>query len=149
MRRISWNNGIIDNNNDQKDTNLLGMRATFSPNIIKNLNIELLKISQWGKTDNHEIFNDFFNALIGNTNEGKHSSTNSMAGIGFSYQPENYIYPFNIYGQFIGEDESGNLPNCFVGKRNEFIIYDLDFRFQQLIRAKRLLDAVTRHRGVV
>ena len=29
-----------------------------------------------------------------------------------------------------------NLPNCFVGKRNEFIIYDLDFRFQQLIRAK-------------
>jgi hypothetical protein len=107
-------NGIIDNNNHQKDTNLLGMRATFSPNIIKNLNIELLKISQWGKTDNHEIFSDFFNALIGNTNEGKHSSTNSMAGIGFSYQPENYIYPFNIYGQFIGEDESGNLPNCFV-----------------------------------
>lgn len=42
-----------------------------------------------------------------------------------------------------------NLPNCFVGKRNEFIIYDLDFRFQQLIRAKRLLDAVTRHQGVV
>lgn len=37
-----------------------------------------------------------------------------MAGIDFSYTIPKNILPIRIYGQLIGEDESGNLSSCFI-----------------------------------
>jgi hypothetical protein len=103
-----WNNANKGPNNAM----FIGTRATVQP--IQRLNLEFIRTTQWGGSGNSKGVVGLKNALIGNTNEGRHANINHMAGIGFSFQPSNRKPGFRIYGQAIGEDEANYLPNCFI-----------------------------------
>jgi hypothetical protein len=105
-------NAFLKNNLGPRDSMLLGIRTIISP--FSNLKIEFLKNSQWGGDGYGKNLSSLLTAAIGNTNEGLHSSINQMAGIGFEYNLNPNGQPFLLYGQYIGEDESGNLPSCFM-----------------------------------
>ncbi|MDB2475313.1 capsule assembly Wzi family protein, partial [Amylibacter sp.] len=75
---------------------------------------ELLKTSQWGGSNYSKNISAFKSAIIGNTNEKKHSNINQLAGFGLSYLTNFNEVPVTFYSQLIGEDESGNLPSCFM-----------------------------------
>ena len=48
-----------------------------------------------------------------NTNDGKNSIINKMAGFGLSYSVPWNDKIYRLYSQAIGEDEAGNLPSCY------------------------------------
>lgn len=103
-----WNNSKKGPDNSM----LLGIRTTFKPT--KRLNLEFIRTTQWGGSGKQSGLNGLYNALMGNTNEGKHAHINHMAGLGFSYQTTINQPKFKLYGQLIGEDEANYLPNCFM-----------------------------------
>lgn len=105
-------NGWSNSNKGPNNPMLLGIRTTFKPT--KRLNLELIRTTQWGGSEKQSNLNGLYNALIGNTNEGKHAHINHMAGLGFSFQTKIHQPRFKVYGQFIGEDESNYLPSCFM-----------------------------------
>jgi len=114
-------NAITSNSTAPNDTMLLGMRLIFEP--VNNLKFELLKTSQWGGDGYDEDPTSFLAAVVANTNEKKHSTINQLAGFGFSYLRNSDKLPIKIYAQFIGEDEAGNLPSCYmtlIGSSVEF-----------------------------
>ena len=105
-------NSVLKNQSGPSNSMLLGMRAIINP--INNLKFELVKTSQWGGVNKNSSIKSFKNAIIGNTNENKYKEINQLAGFGFSYYTGAKKIPFEIYGQFIGEDEAGGLPSCFM-----------------------------------
>jgi hypothetical protein len=126
----SWSfeafNSVLSNSNGPDNTLLLGMRATIQP--VNNLKFEIIKTSQWGGVGYKRDFDAFAAAFAGNTNEKKNANINQMAGFGFSLLTNTNQMPIRIYGQFIGEDESGNLPSCYmklVGSELELPIRNL------------------------
>jgi len=116
-------NSILSNSTGPKNTMLLGYRVTTEP--INNLKFELLKTSQWGGGNNKKNISAFKVATIGNTNEGEYSNINQIAGFGVSYLTNFNEIPVRFYSQFVGEDESNNLPSCFmkmVGLETDLIL---------------------------
>ena len=105
-------NSLPNNTNGPKNAMMLGMRATISP--IKNLNIEFLKISQWGGKEYQNGLNGLLNAVISNSNDGPNSNINQVAGLGYSYLLSLNNFSIHNYGQVLGEDEAGNLPSCLI-----------------------------------
>ncbi|MDB4208809.1 capsule assembly Wzi family protein [Amylibacter sp.] len=105
-------NSVTSNTKGPKNSKMLGARATIMP--IKNLEFELIKISQWG---GHGHDNSIFlipKVFFGNTNDGNQKNINQVAGIGASYEFPKKLIPFRIYAQVLGEDEAGNLPSCLI-----------------------------------
>ena len=105
-------NSSLSNKNTTKDTMLLGTRIVFEP--INHFKFELVKTSQWGGSGNSNSLSAFSKAIIGNTNDNKHSKINQLAGFGLSYLLPTKKSNLTIYGQFIGEDEAGGLPSCYM-----------------------------------
>lgn len=100
---------------------LLGLRAIIEPT--QNLKFELVKTSQWGGDGQPRNLSSFFTAFAGDSNTGKNSNINQLAGFGLSYNVKIAGVSSRLYAQFIGEDEAGNLPSCFmtlVGNELEF-----------------------------
>jgi len=90
---------------------LSGIRAVLSP--VEGLDFELIQSSQWGGNGYNNGISSFVAATFFDSNLGPNSNINKLAGFGISYlMPSNL--PLRIYGQAIGEDESGNLPSCFA-----------------------------------
>ena len=90
---------------------LSGIRAVLSP--VEGLDFELIQSSQWGGNGYNNGISSFVAATFFDSNMGPNSNINKLAGFGISYlMPSNL--PLRIYGQAIGEDESGNLPSCFA-----------------------------------
>jgi hypothetical protein len=102
-------NGGTSNNSDSM---IAGMRAILTP--FEGLNFELIQTSQWGGAGSDTGLSALGSALILDTNDGKNSSINKMAGFGISYKIPIKILPFRVYGQAIGEDEAGSLPSCLA-----------------------------------
>jgi len=105
-------NAVLKNQNGPNDPMLLGMRAIINP--INNLKLEFVKTSQWAGDNMSSDIKTFRNAIIGNTNEYEYKDINQLAGFGFSYIISPEQIPIEVYGQFIGEDEAGNLPSCYM-----------------------------------
>lgn len=95
-----------------KNSMLLGMRVTIEP--VHNLKFEILKTSQWGGDGYSKNLSAFTTALLGNSNDSKYSNINQLAGYGLSYLTKMKNIQSRFYGQFIGEDEAGGLPSCFM-----------------------------------
>jgi hypothetical protein len=118
LPRISKNwsfeiyNSLPNNTNGPKNAMMLGMRATINP--IKNLDIELLKISQWGGKEYQNDLSSLVSAVIGNSNDGPNANINQVAGLGYSYLLSLNNSSIRNYGQVLGEDEAGNLPSCLI-----------------------------------
>jgi hypothetical protein len=105
-------NGITEDPINESKSMLLGMRAILSP--AEGLDFELIQTSQWGGNKFDNGISSLGAALFFDSNEGSNSNVNKMAGFGISYLIPNNVIPLRIYGQAIGEDESGNLPSCFA-----------------------------------
>lgn len=105
-------NAVLSNSAGPKDTLLFGMRTIIKPT--NNFKIELLKTSQWGGEGYSKNLSSFKTAIIGNSNEKEHANINQLAGFGLSYLINKNKTPFRLYAQFIGEDEAGNLPSCYM-----------------------------------
>jgi hypothetical protein len=105
-------NGYGENTLKDKNSMLTGTRVTITPT--KKLSFEFLQTSQWGD-HNDKIYSSNIDALLfGNTNEGKNSNINKMAGFGISYSLPLNKNTYRFYSQAVGEDEAGNLPSCYA-----------------------------------
>lgn len=104
--------GQSDSPGNPDNTKLMGMRLQLQP--LDGFEIDLVRTAQWGGRGRPEGFSDFIDTLVGRSNSADEPDANQLAGLGLSYTlPEN-IAPIRIYGQAIGEDESGGLPSCFM-----------------------------------
>jgi hypothetical protein len=105
-------NSTISDTSGPKNSMLLGLRTIIEP--VSGFKFEIVKTSQWGGDGHNKDISAFSAAILGDTNDAQNSNINQLAGFGFSYQPPKQILPFKIYGQFIGEDEAGGLPSCYM-----------------------------------
>ena len=104
-------NGSTKNSLNDKNSMLSGARIVISPH--ENLNFEFLQTAQWGD-QNDKLYSTDIEAFFFDTNEGKNSSVNKMAGFGISYSVPSNENTYRFYSQAIGEDEAGNLPSCYA-----------------------------------
>jgi hypothetical protein len=116
-------NSVLKNSSGPKNSLALGVRITSMPT--HKLNLEIIKISQWGGDGYKNGPTEFVHAALGNSNEGPNSNINQTAGFGISYTPKN-SFPLRVYGQVLGEDEAGSLPSC--------LIYLAGFEFDKPLR---------------
>lgn len=105
-------NSVLSNSNTPENSMLLGLRLTIEP--LDNLKLEFAKTAQWGGAGYNTDFSSIGASIFGNTNENKYKHINQVAGFGLSYSTNLFATPVRIYGQFIGEDEAGNLPSCYM-----------------------------------
>lgn len=105
-------NGLTDGDPNSIRPMLLGVRAVFSAS--NRLNFELVQTSQWGGEGHDNGISALTAAAFMDTNDKSHANINKMSGFGLSYLINSNLFPFRIYGQAIGEDESGNLPSCYA-----------------------------------
>ena len=114
--KIPWSfelfNSINSNTKGPKDSNMLGARVTVIPK--KDLEFELIKISQWGGNGHNNSLSLLPRVFFDDTNVGDLKNVNQVAGIGLSYKFPKKLYPVRIYAQILGEDEAGNLPSCLI-----------------------------------
>ena len=105
-------NGSTKNSYNGENSMLSGARVVITP--YDKLNFEFLQTAQWGD-QNDKIYSSNIDALLfGNTNDGRNSNINKMAGFGLSYSLPLHKNTYRFYSQAIGEDEAGNLPSCFA-----------------------------------
>jgi hypothetical protein len=126
-------NGDLINSTDPKKPMLFGMRATINP--LKNLEVEFLRTSQWGGAGYNNNLSAFKSIFIGDTNSGDNKNINQMAGFGYSYILPYPLLPIKLYGQYVGEDEAGLLPSCFMTLNgveifNDFIRFPTSLGFE-------------------
>ena len=105
-------NGSTKNSYNGENSMLSGARVVITP--YDKLNFEFLQTAQWGDQKD-KIYSSNIDALLfGNTNDGRNSNINKMAGFGLSYSLPLHKNTYRFYSQAIGEDEAGNLPSCFA-----------------------------------
>ena len=104
-------NGIPKSARNPYNSMLFGLRGTISTS---KLDFEVMRVLQWGGDGFSNNPSRILETIFGSSNEGKNANINQMAGFGISYRLPETILPLRIYGQIIGEDESGNLPSCLI-----------------------------------
>jgi hypothetical protein len=105
-------NGSTKNSLNNKNSKLSGLRFVINPT--EKLNFEFLQTGQWGD-ENDELYSSNLNAtFFADSNDGKNSNINKMAGFGLSYLIPFKKNNYRFYGQMIGEDEAGSLPSCLA-----------------------------------
>lgn len=130
----------LESSREVEDAKLWGMRVSFKP--LDKLEIGLSRTAQWGGKGRPNDIDTFVDLLIGkdnlddfDANESQDRSQepgNQLGGIdwrwGYSWGPATG----SVYGQFIGEDEAGNLPSRSIGMAGiEFnaLLNDIHARF--------------------
>lgn len=117
-----WNGEIFlgqtDDANQPDNALILGMRLGLQPT--PDVEIEFVRVAQYGGTGQPGGLDTLFDVLVGNSNEGDSAPANQIAGVGASYRFGPDSFSNRIYGQAVGEDEAGGLPSCF------FFLYGLE-----------------------
>lgn len=97
-----------------------GMRFNFRP--LSSLEIGLSRTAQWCGEGRPCDLGVFVDLLVGNDNRGDGEITsdnepgNQLAGFDFRWTPRPFGLPVAVYGQLIGEDESGYRPSKYLGQ---------------------------------
>lgn len=98
---------------------LIGMRIVLKP--VEGLDLGLSRTLQWGGRGRDESLRSFGRALIGRDNVGddgiddRNQPGNQMAGVDLRYgRAWSERLDWAVYGQAIGEDESGGLPSKYL-----------------------------------
>lgn len=91
-----------------------GARVNFKP--IDNLELGFTRTSQWGGEGRPNDFKAFANLLLGRDNTGTEVTAdeepgNQLGGFDFRYSTNLFSQDVGIYGEVVGEDESGGLPS--------------------------------------
>lgn len=104
--------GQLDDYKAIPDTKLLGLRLTAQP--LSYLELGASRTFQWGGEGRSESWNTLWEAIKGNDNveEGEVDKSNQIAGLDARLNLQQWFnVPVSLYGQFVGEDESGLLPS--------------------------------------
>ncbi|ESK38445.1 hypothetical protein P256_01984 [Acinetobacter nectaris CIP 110549] len=121
------------------DTKLLGMRVTVQP--FQSLELGASRVLQIGGRGQPDSFKAYWNAMIGNDNScqdancdaNAENASNQLAGFDARLNLKPLLnIPVGVYGQMIGEDESGKLPakNLYLaGIDYSSSIYDKPYQF--------------------
>ncbi len=112
---VIW--GQLERNRAVPDARYFGWRVNFKP--LPSLEIGLLRSAQWCGSGRECDLDAFAKVLVGDSNldEGvEFDVANQLAGVDFRWAVPFGGRPFAVYGQFIGEDEAGNLPSKFLGQ---------------------------------
>ena len=105
--------GKMDDERIVNNTLLWGFRLNFKP--LKNLEIGLSRLAQWGGDNRSTSISTFWDILIGRTNcgiddlicnENNPNPANQQAGYDFRYSTSLFNTPITIYGQKFAEDGS-------------------------------------------
>ena len=105
-------NGSSKNSLEGENSMLTGARVIISPT--EKLSFEFLQTAQWGDKNDKPYSTNIDMLLPIETNTGKNSNVNKMAGFGLSYSVPLNKNTYRFYSQAIGEDEAGNLPSCYA-----------------------------------
>lgn len=102
--------GRLDHYHAIPNTKLLGFRLTAQP--FESLELGASRIFQWGGNGRPENWSSLWNAIKGNDNDGTGpDKSNQLAGFDARLNLKHLIHvPMSLYGQYVGEDESGFLP---------------------------------------
>jgi hypothetical protein len=108
--------GQQEHSNVRKNIRTWGARFNFKP--IDTLEIGFTRTAQWGGAGRPRGFSTFVDLLVGSDNAGVNADVtaatepgNQLAGVDFKWSPLLFNQPFSVYGEVIGEDESGGLPS--------------------------------------
>lgn len=121
------------------NTLLFGNRVSFKPHA--SFKLSLMRTAQFGGKNRPTDGRTILNMLIGKDNEPSTSSSfleapgNQLAGFDFLYNPKK-IRNLKIYGQTIGEDESGFLPSKTMS------LYGFSYSFSDINTSELSIDYI-------
>jgi hypothetical protein len=110
--------GKLEEDRCVPNTLLWGARFSFKP--FRCLEFGLSRTAQWGGDGRPKDFSTFSKLLIGQDNRGINLAVedepgNQLAGFDFRWNHSFFGLPYALYGQLVGEDESGMLPSRYIG----------------------------------
>lgn len=111
--------GQLESNREIPDALFVGMRLNFRPTPA--LEVGISRTAQWGGEGRPQDLSTFKDLLLGNDNRGSNGVTaanesgNQLGGFDVRWQSPLFDAPYAVYGQIIGEDESGGLPSKHLG----------------------------------
>jgi len=110
--------GKLDDDRHVKNAKIMGMRLGFQPK--NNVSWSLFRTAQFGGEGRSESLETLINLLIGRDNRGQsginieNEPGNQLAGGDFRFFINKGKYPYEIFGQLLGEDEAGYLPSRYI-----------------------------------
>lgn len=109
--------GQLENGRFVPDALLFGARLNFRP--IPSLELGLSRTAQWCGSGRPCDLSTLADLLIGRDNRGENTELenepgNQLAGLDWRWKLPSRLH-LAWYGQFIGEDEAGNLPSRYIG----------------------------------
>lgn len=115
--------GQLDDYKAVPNAKLIGLRLTAQP--APYIEIGASRAFQWGGEGRSESFGSFWDAIIGNKDNGgtgEPDPSNQIAGFDARLNLSSLLnVPVSLYGQFAGEDEAGGLPS------KKFYLAGVDF----------------------
>ncbi len=118
--RMSFGLSQMENDREDIDAPLfLAWRVAFMP--FKDIEIGLSRTAQFCGEQLECSWDVFWNMLAGNDNVGidatpENEPGNQMAGFDLRWNSPIGSWPYAVYGQYIGEDESSYLPAKYLGQ---------------------------------
>lgn len=112
--------GELGNDTTPEDAKLLAFRFDMRP--LEGLEIGITRAAQWCGDDRPCDVDTFGDLVLGRDNKGSggidddNEPGNQLAGADFRWRSPLIAGPWAIYGQAVGEDESGGLPSKFFGQ---------------------------------
>ena len=102
--------GQLSHDTSAPGVRMFGARVQIRP--LKDLEIGVSRMFEWGGRGANDQLADFANSLIGNGNSDANGGavSNEVAGVDVQYTTRIGGNPLTFYGQVIGEDEAGKLP---------------------------------------
>jgi hypothetical protein len=113
--------GKMDDNRVVKNTLLWGFRLNLKP--LKNLEIGITRLAQWGGNGRSQSLSTFGDILLGRTNcgidglicdENTLNPSNQQAGYDLRYSFNMFSIPMSLYGQKFAEDGSESTLKYFT-----------------------------------
>lgn len=111
----------LESNRYVPKAKLLGARFAFKP--LPAIELGLSRSAQWGGQGRPQSFENLLKLILGHDNvgtdgielDGSNEPGNQLGGIDFRWNTALADHKFALYGQLIGEDESGGLPSRNIG----------------------------------
>lgn len=103
--------GQLDHYQSTPHAKLLGLRLTAQP--LPYFELGASRVLQWGGEGRSESWDSLWNAIKGNDNfdHEDEDKSNQLAGFDARLNLQQWTrVPVSLYGQYVGEDESGMLP---------------------------------------
>lgn len=105
--------GRLQHNVQVPGARAFAMRLRAEP--LPGLELGASRFIQWGGAGSTSGFDALVDAALGRSNDPSRPPNNEIAGFDARYTWLAGGNPLTVYGQFIGEDETGKLPSKYIG----------------------------------